>query len=309
MAQAKKKSLLRAIWELVEALAVIVALGFMIADTSWFADDSQHQDQQQSERRLPKPVVPKPQPVPQPKPFVFKPKIFRPKPVPVLVEGGEPRQGDVLLVGSKARKPSAYFQEQIAVMGGSSKFDYPMFWWTGAEKKVFALTAMGRDNRHHVASAFLLGFQPFETDKLWVPMQTIATRLKYRYDEKQFRGMRDLWQTSKQAYYWLRGDCEDHALLLADWLIEMGYDARVVAGKHGKEGHAWVVVLDQGKTYLLEATSKRKRRVMPLAVNLPEYKPEYMFNRVSFWVNSGSFLTSNYTDSRWQKRSLFYSAI
>jgi hypothetical protein len=85
----------------------------------------------------------------------------------------------------------------------------------------------------------------------------------------------------------------------------MGYDARVVTGMHGKEGHAWVVMFDQGKTYLLEATSKRRRRTLPLAASMPDYKPEYMFDRQNFWVNTGSVLTSNYRDGKWQKRSTF----
>ncbi|MBU0680409.1 MAG: transglutaminase-like cysteine peptidase [Proteobacteria bacterium] len=296
---------MRSVWELVETVLVFVVIGALLSGGFGFSDKTaQQQDESQHEKEQAE-HQPLPQPQPQPQRLWLKPQLFKPEPVPVFVEDGEPRQGKVMLGDAFPRRSSAYFQEQITKIKEQSYVDYPMFWWTGTEKKVFTMTAMGRDNLHHVANAFLLGFQPFATDKMWVPMQTIATRLQYRQDEKQFGGMMDLWQTSKQAYYWLRGDCEDHALLLADWLIEMGYDARVVAGMHGKEGHAWVVVVDQGKTFLLEATSKRRQRLMPLAVSLPEYRPEYMFNRHDFWVNSGSFFTANYLDKKWQKRSTF----
>ncbi len=298
MGRSKKKSLLRSLWQLVETVVVIFVLGAFLASGFGSSDNSREQQEGEQDEQQHGPR-------PKPKRLLPKPQLFKPEPVPVIVEDAEPRHGEVVLVNPSSRRSSAFFQEQVAKLEGKQHIDYPMFWWTGAEKKVFMLTAMGRDNLHHVANAYLLGFQPFATDKLWVPMQTIATRLKYRQDEKQFNGRMDLWQTSKQAYYWLRGDCEDHALLLADWLIEMGYDARVVAGMHGKEGHAWVVVLDQGTTYLLEATSKRRRRVMPLASSLPEYMPEYMFNRQDFWVNTGSFLTANYSDKKWKKRSRF----
>ncbi len=293
---------MQALWELVQTIFVITMLGSFFVNSLWAPYKTKKQDRKQAEQQQQQL-----RPQPQPKRVAPKPSFFKrkPKPVPILAENAEPLQGEVVFIDTPVRRSSEYFQEEVAKMGAQTYIDYPMTWWAGPEKKVFMMTAMGRDNRHHAANAFLLGFQPFETDKMWVPLQTIATRLKYRYDEKQFQGMRDLWQTSKQAYYWLRGDCEDHALLLADWLIEMGYDARVVTGMHGKEGHAWVVLLAKGKTYLLEATSKRRRQTMPLAASLPKYKPEYMFNRQNFWVNTGSLLTSNYTDSKWQRRSIF----
>jgi hypothetical protein len=115
----------------------------------------------------------------------------------------------------------------------------------------------------------------------------------------------DVWQTSKQAYYWLRGDCEDHAILLADWLIEMGYNARVVLGKYKKNGHAWVVLFYDQKTYIIEATNKQNRRNYPLANKLPNYKPAFMFNRDFFWKNTGTVLTTIYDNPKWKKVSSF----
>jgi len=64
-------------------------------------------------------------------------------------------------------------------------------------------------------------------------------------------------------------------------------------------------VLDGTRTYLLEATHKRPGRSLPLASQLPDYRPEAMFNRESYWVNAGSPFTTEYSDGRWQRRSGF----
>ena len=69
--------------------------------------------------------------------------------------------------------------------------------------------------------------------------------------------MREIWQNSRQAYLHTRGDCEDHAIILADWLIALGHDARVVLGNHRGGGHAWVVLFQDGREMILEATSKK----------------------------------------------------
>lgn len=170
------------------------------------------------------------------------------------------------------------------------------------------LSAQGIDRRHHFANSYLVGYQPFETKHIWVPLYTLALRKHYEYDHLQYSGLKDVWQNSQQAYYYTRGDCEDHALILADWLIEMGLDARVVLGNYKEEGHAWVVFILNGKAYLLEATSKRKVRSMrgiPAAALKVDYHPQFQFNRDSFWVNKGSRFTTAYTGRHWELRSRF----
>ena len=121
-------------------------------------------------------------------------------------------------------------------------------------------------------------------------------------------GFADVWQNSRQAYYFTRGDCEDHAIILADWLISMGLDARVVIGKVDGGGHAWVVLLVDGKEYLLEATDKRKIRSLnnfQLARLVRGYSPEYQFNRKQFWFNAGRQLTTKYTGDHWVLKSRY----
>lgn len=182
------------------------------------------------------------------------------------------------------------------------------FWWL-KDKKIVAASAFGTDSRHHFVNAYLIGYAPFETEQLWVPHYTISLRLKYQLDRKQYGGLLDVWQSSKQAFLNTRGDCEDHALAIVDWLIEMGVDARVVLGKYKKGGHAWVVVFLDDKVFLLEATDKQKRkhwRHYPLARLTSGYHPKCMFNRDYFWVNTGSTLETDYSGDHWEKRSRYF---
>lgn len=166
-------------------------------------------------------------------------------------------------------------------------------------------SAMGTDQKMHPANAFLIKFLPFKTDQLWIVMRLVAERLKYAYDTDFFPdGYKDVWQTSKQAYRFMRGDCEDHAILIADWLIEMGYDARVAVGKMRGGGHAWVVLFENDQVYLIEATSKFSHKQLPLAKFRAEYHPLLMFNQDTTWFNYGTSLTTNYRSSNW--RPLFY---
>jgi len=182
------------------------------------------------------------------------------------------------------------------------------FWWL-QNRKIIAASAFGTDNNHHFVSGYLVGYAPFETALPWVPHYTVAMRLRYQMDSTQYGGLQDVWQNSRQAFFNTRGDCEDHALVIADWLIEMGVDARVVLGKFKKSEHAWVIVLMDDQVFLLEATDKLKRkhwRHYPLADLASGYYPKYMFNREYFWVNTASELTTDYTGRHWEMRSRFF---
>lgn len=172
----------------------------------------------------------------------------------------------------------------------------------------FTSTAPGVDYKHHIVNAYLEGYQPFKTENIWVPLYTLARHKKYQFDHLQHPGHPEVWQTSKQAYQFTRGDCEDHAIALADWLIEMGEDARVVTGKHKTGGHAWVVLFKDNQTLILEATDKnptRRATDYPLANLKPNYHPEIMFNRTTFWYNTGSTYTTNYKNKNWVKKSTY----
>ena len=182
-----------------------------------------------------------------------------------------------------------------------------LLWDLGQDLPV-TISAIGVDRRHHFVNAYLDGFQPFRTEQLWVPLYTIANKLEYQRDHQQYPWGQDVWQSSRQAFYNTRGDCEDHALALADWLMSMGYDARVVLGTAMREYHAWVVLFHEEREFLLEATSKRKKMdwsLYPLAGLQTNYQPEYMFNRRFFWTNQGSAFTTRYSGDQWLKQSRY----
>ena len=174
----------------------------------------------------------------------------------------------------------------------------------------FTYTSIGVNKRPYFVNSFLVGFKPFDTQYVWMPMAAISQRKNYLLDHKLYGpNMLDIWQNSEQAYRFSHGDCEDHALIVTDWLISLGYDAKVVIGEYqGQGGHAWVLLNYKGRDYVIESTDKR--RVTSIANFLPaqtatKYLPTAMFNRDLFWENSGSKYTSNYRSDKWQLRSRF----
>ncbi len=182
-------------------------------------------------------------------------------------------------------------------------------YWSFMNNPPVTASAFGTDYLHHFVNHYLVGYAPFQTEYLWMPHYTISMRLKYQLDAQQYGGFKEVWQSSKEAFYNTRGDCEDHALALTDWLIEMGLDARVVLGSYKNEGHAWVVVFIEDDVFLLESTSKQKNknwRHYPLAMFESNYHPQYMFNRNFFWLNTGSIYTTRYDGNNWVKKSRFF---
>jgi predicted transglutaminase-like cysteine proteinase len=182
-------------------------------------------------------------------------------------------------------------------------------YWSFQKNPPVTASAFGTDYLHHFVNHYLVGYAPFHTNNIWMPQYTISMRLKYQLDAQQYGGFKEVWQNSREAFINTRGDCEDHALALTDWLIEMGIDARVVLGTYKKEGHAWVVAFLDDKVFLLESTSKQKNkswRHYPLAKFETNYHPQYMFNREYFWLNTGSRYTTRYKGNNWVKKSRFF---
>ena len=179
--------------------------------------------------------------------------------------------------------------------------------WRDKNHRDAAYTSMGVDWKHPFVNSYLVGIRPFKAENNWLPLYVISKLKTYQYDKEQY-GAVEVWQNSAQAMKLPRGDCEDHALALADWLISEGVDARVVIGKYKNGGHAWVVAKINQRTYLLEATSKRVRKNwnhLPLASLSYDYFPTHMFNRTEFWVNTNKDLTQDYQGVHWVKTSKF----
>lgn len=179
--------------------------------------------------------------------------------------------------------------------------------WRDRLNNVIALSALGLDYKHHFASSFLVGIRPFPVKNKWLPLYTISKLKTYELDSKQYN-VTEMWQNSAQAYMMPRGDCEDHAIALADWLISEGVDARVAGGKYKTGGHAWVVAIINHKEFILEATNKRVGKSwknFPLASLATNYHPTFMFNRTDFWVNTDKNIKDNYRGAHWKKTSTF----
>lgn len=169
-------------------------------------------------------------------------------------------------------------------------------------------SALGLDREHHFVNAYLEGYSPFRTDNVFVPLSVLARKKTYMLDNLNHGGD-EVWQTSRQAYWFTRGDCEDHAIALADWLIDMGEDARVALGTYKGGGHAWVVLIKEGQEFVLEATQKNGLTGLkryPLASAQPDYQPQYQFNRTHFWANVGALQTTRYQGRHWLEKSRFY---
>ena len=172
----------------------------------------------------------------------------------------------------------------------------------------YTMSSQNVDGFQYIVNAFLEGYEPLKVDNIFLPLYILSQRKSYMLDDQQYMGRPEVWQSSRQAFFYPRGDCEDHAIVLADWLIQMGEDARVVLGDYKGDGHAWVVVLKNGKEYLLESTQKSglsRIKSYPLAVLHTEYHPLYMFNREYFWVNNGSKFTTDYSGYQWEMKSRY----
>ncbi|WP_193162645.1 transglutaminase-like domain-containing protein [Microbulbifer hainanensis] len=217
------------------------------------------------------------------------------------------RQRGVVRVQGSSQPLTEEYVQRVVDKRSAAESAYMSVWnWQGIHSAT--ASARGLDSHHHFANSYLVGFKPFTTRELWVPLYTLAIRKEYQYDYQQYAGLADIWQTSRQAFYQKRGDCEDHALLLADWLIELGVDARVALGTYNGGGHAWVVAIVNDREYLLEATSKRRIsswKALPLAELAEGYDVEFQFNRHYFWAKKTSAPTRKYRGNQWIRKSQF----
>jgi Bacterial transglutaminase-like cysteine proteinase BTLCP len=76
-------------------------------------------------------------------------------------------------------------------------------------------------------------------------------------DEALF-GKREYWQPPEEFERRKAGDCEDFSLWTWRQLMALGFDARMVFGRHGRYGigHAWVEFLQEGKCFLVEPQAR-----------------------------------------------------
>ena len=193
-----------------------------------------------------------------------------------------------------------------AVHGEGGKRQCSNFYTQDGE--TYAATKTQEDGTCLFANGFLNNWVPYTTKNVWLPLEFISEHLTYRSDPELF-GVGDVWQTSAQVYKRGFGDCEDHAVLLADWLSGMGHDARVVCGTvawgSNGGGHCWVALFRDGKQYLLESTTKAPTRVLPLVALMTDYSADYMITKDSFWWRIDERGKRNYSEVHWRKTGAF----
>jgi hypothetical protein len=140
--------------------------------------------------------------------------------------------------------------------------------------------------------------------KIW---EGVYTTCAYRSDSRGDKKLdRDAWQTGPGTLARGVGDCDDSAILLADWLIARGFDARVALGQADGQGHAWVVVLLEGKTYLLESTAEPPVETKDLLVvgeTTTRYTPEMLFDRNAcyYWKDPKRKFDNDYWSIQWHR--------
>lgn len=106
-------------------------------------------------------------------------------------------------------------------------------------------------------------------------MREFLLKCKVVSDEEQF-DKPDYWQPPEEFEETKQGDCDCFALWTWRQMMEMGYDARVVFGQHGRYGigHAWVEYFADGVCFLVEPQRRRLGEVMPRLSTL-RYHPHF----------------------------------
>jgi hypothetical protein len=127
----------------------------------------------------------------------------------------------------------------------------------------------------------------------------------YTQDPGTKQKQTDAWQTAVETQNMQKGDCEDSAIFLADWLLACGFQARVALGRYGDMGgHAWCVVRLEDRDYLLESTeSQPDPENPPLAALIgSRYVPEVLFDRHAIYVrNLRSFDGNYWSEKTWTR--------
>lgn len=178
-------------------------------------------------------------------------------------------------------------------------------------ERIYAMIACGSDGRHRYVNEFLEGYEPparypqgqSRLAELLAIWQVVSASCRYTQDTGA--NDEDAWQSASETHKLARGDCEDSALLLADWLLARGFEARVALGRDARRAdHAWVVVRLEGEDYLLEPTGDTTGgRKAPLLSEVGSgYVPEILFDRDAIYTRedpTASWKGDFWSDETW----------
>lgn len=164
-------------------------------------------------------------------------------------------------------------------------------------KRDYGVLAPDEQGRYRWANEYLSGYEPpalysdedSRLHEMFAIWNAVVSNVRYVKDSTAASPNRDAWQTPLETMVRGKGDCEDTSLLLADWLLARGYDARVAIGRYGDMGqHAWVVVRIENVEYLLESTEGIPNIEKPPFVSDvgQRYVPETLFDRENLYVRA-----------------------
>lgn len=162
--------------------------------------------------------------------------------------------------------------------------------------KLFAASEPADDGRIYFVQAYLSGIKPFEATppQVW---QYVYKNFSLQSDLEQF-GMEEVYQTSSQTFHRKAGDAEDFSIFVADWLQQLGYDARVVQGTREDKAHTWVILVEDGIEYLIDTVENPELKVT-LPVVGKSYRASLAFNSELLWEAS---------DTGWREVGSFIEA-
>jgi hypothetical protein len=98
---------------------------------------------------------------------------------------------------------------------------------------------------------------------------------KYVSDKELF-GKEEYWQPPEDFEIKKKGDCEDFSFWTWRQFMDLGFNTRVVFGRHGRygSGHAWVQLFQNEKCFLVEPLYPRLGLSLP-RLNTLRYQPRF----------------------------------
>lgn len=130
----------------------------------------------------------------------------------------------------------------------------------------------------------------------------VCRNIKYRSE----RG--DVWHFPAEAIHQGYGDCEESSFIACSLLRACGLspdEIFVALGTHGRGGHAWCALLNNGKYWALETTLSHAPDSIPEQVH--PYEPYILFNDVhTIELKSGFVLTKTHQKEKIRQIEEFY---
>lgn len=179
--------------------------------------------------------------------------------------------------------------------------------------RIYAMVAADSHGQFRYVNEYLTGYAPpthyprgqSKLAELMAIWRAVTSDCRYTLDAGD--DDTDAWQTAQETQALGRGDCEDSSILLADWLLSRGFQARVALGRYAERGgHAWVVVRLDEKDYLMESTEGTSGAQRPplLAEVGSRYVPELLFDPLTIFIRKRPHNSWNgdfWGESTWER--------